>query len=265
MGTTPAMQTRPASATRMPGYLIAWRMVIAVLAWWGLVAALHGDITQLRYFSQVTTLTVALTATASVLGFAVVSQRWNRAMAWCRGASTTYAIVTAVIYQALLSGNLEATSSLLEHAVVPALAVIDWLVFGPGSDKEGRARQAWWTALSWLILPICYLGVYYRRPRSERQAAVPIPGSRRVELLALGGHHDRGFRRGGVRGVGDRGAPIARPASGAGRLTAGPLGRRGPRLPVAGEPPRDGWIGNRAKRAQNPILSYAGYIRVRIE
>jgi len=139
----------------MPGYLIAWRMVIAVLAWWGLVAALHGDITQLRYFSQVTTLTVALTASASVLGFAVVSERWNRALAWCRGASTTYAIVTAVIYQALLSGNLEATSSLLEHAVVPALAVIDWLVFGPG-----RTRQAWWTALSWLILPICYLGVY---------------------------------------------------------------------------------------------------------
>jgi hypothetical protein len=139
----------------MPGYLIAWRMVIAVLAWWGLVAALHGDITQLRYFSQVTTLTVALTASASVLGFAVVSERWNRALAWCRGASTTYAIVTAVIYQALLSGNLEATSSLLEHAVVPALAVIDWLVFGPG-----RTRQAWWTALSWLILPICYLSVY---------------------------------------------------------------------------------------------------------
>ena len=28
-------------------------------------------------------------------------------MAWCRGASTTYAIVTAVIYQTLLlSGNL---------------------------------------------------------------------------------------------------------------------------------------------------------------
>jgi hypothetical protein len=72
MGTTPAIATRPAPAARMPGYLITWRIVIAGLAWWGLVAALHGDITQLRYFSQVTTLTVALTATASVLGFAVV-------------------------------------------------------------------------------------------------------------------------------------------------------------------------------------------------
>jgi hypothetical protein len=149
------MQTRTAPASRLPGYLIAWRIVIAGLAWWGLVAALHGDITQLRYFSQVTTLTVALTATASVLGCAVAAQGWQRALVWCRGASTTYAIVTAVIYQVLLSGNLEATSSLLEHAVVPALAVIDWLVFGPG-----KGRQAWWTALTWLILPICYLGVY---------------------------------------------------------------------------------------------------------
>jgi hypothetical protein len=153
MGATPAIEAPP--TTRMPGYLIAWRLLIAGLAWWGLLAALHGDITQLRFFSQVTTLTVALTATASVLGFAVVSERWNQAMAWWRGASTTYAVVTAVIYEALLSGNLEATSSLLEHAVVPALAVIDWLAFGPG-----KARQAWWTALSWLILPICYLGIY---------------------------------------------------------------------------------------------------------
>src|SRR6478672_2849848 len=136
--------------------VLAWRTAIAAMAWWGLLAALHGDISQLRYFSQVTTLTVALTATASVLTFAVRSPRWDRILAWCRGAATTYAIVTAVIYQVLLSGNLDTTSSLLEHAVVPALAVIDWVVFGPGT-----VRQRWWSAFSWLILPICYLGVYY--------------------------------------------------------------------------------------------------------
>jgi len=161
MGATPLIDTPTAPATRMAGYLIAWRTVIAGLAWWGLLAALHGDITQLRYFSQVSTLTVALTATASVLGLAIRSQRWARGLAWCRGASTTYAIVTAVIYQVLLSGSLKATSSLLEHAVVPALAVIDWLVFGPGRAPVDRVRQPWWTALTWLILPICYLAVYY--------------------------------------------------------------------------------------------------------
>jgi len=135
--------------------VIAWRAVIAGLAWWGLLSALHGDISQLRYFSQVTTLTVALTATASVLGFAITSTRWTTALVWCRAASTTYAIVTAVIYQVLLSGDLHATSSLLEHAVVPALAVIDWIVFGPG-----LVRQRWWIPLSWLLLPIGYLAIY---------------------------------------------------------------------------------------------------------
>ncbi len=140
--------------------IVGWRFVIAGLAWWGLLAALHGDLTQLRYFSQVTTLTVALTATSSVLTFGVTSPAWARTLAWCRGASTTYAIVTAVIYQVLLSGNLDATSSLLEHAVVPALAVIDWVVFGP-APVWANFRQRWWTALSWLILPICYLGFYY--------------------------------------------------------------------------------------------------------
>ena len=168
------MSIPPATRSRTPLPVVAWRAVIAGLAWWGLFAALHGEITQLRYFSQVTTLTVALTASASVLGFAVRSTRWGRALAWCRGASTTYAIVTAVIYQVLLSGNLDATSSLLEHAVVPALAVIDWVAFG-----SGRVRQLWWTSLSWLILPIGYLAVYYNLRDSSGEPLYPFldPGA----------------------------------------------------------------------------------------
>jgi hypothetical protein len=161
-----APSTRPSSPqpTRMPAPGVAWRVLIAGLAWWGLLDALNGDLGQLRYFSQVTTLTVALTATASVVTFTVTTPGWAQALAWCRGASTTYAIVTAVIYQVLLSGNLDSTSSLLEHAVVPALAVIDWVVFGPG-----RVGQRWWIALTWLVLPVCYLGVYYnvRKPSGE--------------------------------------------------------------------------------------------------
>jgi len=171
---TARMSIPPATRSRTPLPVVAWRAVIAGLAWWGLFAALHGDLSQLRYFSQVTTLTVALTASASVLGFAVRSTRWGRALAWCRGASTTYAIVTAVIYQVLLSGNLDATSSLLEHAVVPALAVIDWVAFG-----SGRVRQLWWTSLSWLILPIGYLAVYYNLRDSSGEPLYPFldPGA----------------------------------------------------------------------------------------
>ena len=171
---TARVSSPPPTRLRTPFPVVAWRAVIAGLAWWGLFAALHGDLSQLRYFSQVTTLTVALTASASVLGFAVRSTRWGRALAWCRGASTTYAIVTAVIYQVLLSGNLDATSSLLEHAVVPALAVIDWVAFG-----SGRVRQLWWTSLSWLILPIGYLAVYYNLRDSSGEPLYPFldPGA----------------------------------------------------------------------------------------
>ena len=164
MNTTRTVASVDERSSQPPPLLIAWRVVIAVLAWWGLIDALDGDFGQLRYFSQVTTLTGALTATVWVLTFAVTAHGWARAMAWCRGASTTYAVVTAVIYQVLLSGNLDATSSLLEHAVVPALAVLDWVLIGPGV-----VRQRIWIPLTWLILPICYLGVYdnVRKPSGE--------------------------------------------------------------------------------------------------
>ena len=154
---------------------LAFRVLLAVLAWWGLLGALGGDLAQLKYFSQVTTLTVALTATLAVIVLAtaldVTSPRWAATVAWCRGASTTYAAVTAVIYQTLLSGDLSRTSSLLEHAVVPALAVLDWVVFGPG--LIGR-RQEWWLPLTWLTLPIGYLGIYFNVRDRAGQALYPF-------------------------------------------------------------------------------------------
>ena len=164
------------AARRVPGLLICWRVVIAALAWWGLLAALDGDITGLKYWSQLSTLVVALTATAWTLTIAVRSPRWARFLSYCRGASTTYAIITAVIYQTLLSGFLESTSSLLEHAVVPALAVLDWVLIGPGLAGRPTAAQAtastrivqpWWVPLTFLILPTCYLGVYVKSRNSS--------------------------------------------------------------------------------------------------
>ena len=80
MDAAPVRPPQPRTAARLP--LIAWRALIAGLAWWGLLAALAGDLAQLKYFSQVTTLTVALTATVSIGVLAVAvdstSARWAR-------------------------------------------------------------------------------------------------------------------------------------------------------------------------------------------
>jgi hypothetical protein len=174
------------AARRVPGLLIGWRVVIAVLAWWGLLTALHRDLAQLLYWSQLSTLTVALTATAWTVTFAVRSPDWARFISWCRGASTLYAIVTAVIYQSLLSGFLESTPSLLEHAVVPALAVLDWVVVGPGQAGRptataavkraalNRIVQPWWVPLTWLLVPLCYLGVYFNARNSSGRPLYPF-------------------------------------------------------------------------------------------
>lgn len=142
-----------------PG-VVLWRLLIAGLAWWGLLGALDGDISGLRYFSQITCFTVAIAATLGV-GLAFVgASRWDALLSWCRGASTTYATVTALIFATMLTADYSQFHSLLEHAVVPALAVADWLFFGPGR------RQARWVPLTWLALPIGYLALYYH-VRSE--------------------------------------------------------------------------------------------------
>ena len=95
-----------------------------------------------------------------------------------------------MIYQVLLSGNLDATSSLLEHAVVPALALLEWLLVGPA-----RGRQPWWTPLSWLVLPVGYLRVYFNVRNRSGEPLYPFLDPGRGQLLALGGDHDRGLRR----------------------------------------------------------------------
>src|SRR3954451_15661891 len=78
MDSVQADRRDPVAARRTPGYLILWRVVIAVLAWWGLLTALNGDIGQLKYWSQISTLTVALTATAWTVTLGVRSPNWAR-------------------------------------------------------------------------------------------------------------------------------------------------------------------------------------------
>lgn len=144
---------------------LIWTLLIAALAWTGVLLAVDGELSQLRYFSQVSTAisALAMTAVAVVL---IARRRPARVLDWCRGAATVYGIVTLVVYQVLLSGNLSELYSLLEHAVVPVLMLVDWLVF--------RARLPWWAPASWLLPPIAYLGVYYPARTSSGRALYPF-------------------------------------------------------------------------------------------
>ena len=207
------------AARRVPGLLICWRVVIAALAWWGLLAALDGDITGLKYWSQVSTLVVALTATAWTLTFAVRSPRWARFLSYCRGASTTYAIITAVIYQTLLSGFLESTSSLLEHAVVPALAVLDWVLVGPGlagrptADRRRDPHRAALVGAADLPDPAHLLPGCVRQIQKQLRAPVvriPQPGWGRFRVVGV--HPGAGISGRRLPGLGNRpGAVEAKP------------------------------------------------------
>ena len=109
--------------------VLAWRTAIAALAWWGLLAALHGDIrSRLRYFSQVTTLTVALTATASVLTFAVRSP-WDRILPVPRRLDH-HAVVTAMISGAAAAATWTRPRGLLERrGGVGRGGASDWVIF----------------------------------------------------------------------------------------------------------------------------------------
>ena len=176
--------TRTSVPGGMPGYLMLWRARRrGALPGGVLLAALRGDITQLKYWSQVSTLTVALTATASVLTFAVRSAPVGHgcspgAAAPRRPTRSSPPSSTRL----LLSGYLESTSSLLEHALVPALAVLDWVLIGPGAG-----RQRWWAPPSWLILPICYLGVYFNARDDSGRSLYPFLNPRASNFCTVGG------------------------------------------------------------------------------
>ena|GEM_PF-3872924 len=108
------------------------------------------------YWSQISALLVALAATA---GFVLAAtHRDGGAMplwlATLRGATTSWTLVTLVIFATLLSGDYSSPASALEHLVVPLLGAAEWLWIGP------RRRLGWYWPPIWVIVPLLYLPVY---------------------------------------------------------------------------------------------------------
>lgn len=132
------------------------RVVIAVVAFTGFGHAVApGGLTplDLSYWSQVSTLAVGLAATAGAI-LALLRRDRSVVLGSLRGASTSWTLVTLVVFAFLLGADYSSPASALEHLAVPLLATAEWLWLGAG------ARLRWYWPWLWLLVPLAYLPVY---------------------------------------------------------------------------------------------------------
>lgn len=182
---------RPATPVSPPlAPVLAVRAALAIAGFTGVgYATLPNGLTPLdfAFWSQISALLVAVTAVA---GIVVAAQaRDGGAMplwlASLRGATTSWTLVTLVIFALLLGADYSSPASALEHLVVPLLGTAEWLWVGP------RRRLAWYWPLVWLVVPLLYLPVYVAASAVDGalyeffDPARPTFGTWFVALLAL--------------------------------------------------------------------------------
>lgn len=146
---------------------VIWRLAVAALAVWAVweqLAPVHewGGLEavgrQLMFFTTISSVLVALVMTLSVLrvvGPGPARQRLEGRVGWFRGLVTTYAVMTAIIFNFLMEGSLEGTLSLVVHLVLPVAMLLDWLFVGRNQDRLGGG----WPLL-WILPMVGYLALY---------------------------------------------------------------------------------------------------------
>ena len=144
-----------------------WRLVFAGVAWWAIYTGMTPDgalrWTNLFSWSQLSTLTVALTATGSLLWPLFNGGRLEPRWGILRGATTTYIVGTLVLFPLLIGGGYDSRASQLMHLVTPLLAICDWLFVG-----RNQNRLPVWAPFAWLVVPVLYLPAYIYRSTTAR-------------------------------------------------------------------------------------------------
>lgn len=163
---------------RQLGWVLALRGALFVCAGIGWYAGMtfNGRFTMAdqAYFSQTSTLIAGLVAAAGLVFHATGSTPgWLRAV---RGASTSFCLVTLIVFAVLLGGDFATVSSAMMHLVVPILALLDWLVVAPV-----RRLRVWW-ALAWTAFPLAYLPVYVWASLSRPEALYAFFDPRRPDF-----------------------------------------------------------------------------------
>ncbi len=147
--------TRPGGAARLTTLA---RSTIAAVAF-GTIAAdilltvlAAGGVDLGNYFGQFTILSVLFVGCVALAGV-----REQRLPAWwveVRGSAVVAILVTAVLHALLLGGAAGASGPVVNavlHQVVPALAVLEWLLV-----PSARSPR-WWSPLAGLVFPVVYL------------------------------------------------------------------------------------------------------------
>jgi hypothetical protein len=169
--------------------------LLAILAWFGLLlqlwlsislslangrSVIGGLIVYFGYFTILTNIFVALVCTAGSLSRRAPSDRSFLYRLPAVGCSTAAILVVAIGYHALLREvwarqGAEWVANLLLHYIVPAGALLHWLVYSYAD------RPTWWTPLSWCWYPLAYFA--YVMTRGEFLFSYPYPF---IDVLALG-------------------------------------------------------------------------------
>ena len=74
---------------------------------------------------------------------------------WLRGALAVVMALICITYMTMLGGSLSDTADQFEHLLTPIVVLLDWIVVG-----RAPAAARWWFPLTWLVLPLAYLGFY---------------------------------------------------------------------------------------------------------
>ncbi|PJJ72551.1 hypothetical protein CLV46_2123 [Diaminobutyricimonas aerilata] len=104
-----------------------------------------------NYFGQFTIVSNLLVAASFLLG----ALRPGRGAELARASAVVAILATSVLFH-LLIGTAGASGPVLNallHDVVPALALLDWLLV------RGRAGVRWWHPLATLVVPVLYFGI----------------------------------------------------------------------------------------------------------
>jgi hypothetical protein len=127
----------------------------AVAVAWGFWHSVLGNgFSWVSYFSYFT----ILSNISAIAVFLLGAWPWTsaREIGFIRGAVTVYMIITGAVYALLLSGLPDASGAPpwinhVEHQVLPAVVLLDWLLVPP-ARRIGLRR-----AMAWLIIPVVYL------------------------------------------------------------------------------------------------------------